>query len=277
MSADDAQKSHEQPGVDLLELCDDVRRPETTAPPAERDVFEQKRAERKLRRERRRLKRMLRLYEHEHRLIAYEIHDGLVQEITGAHMRLEALLQDEELGSPRLRAEVRCAAGLCGRALAEARRLIDGLRPPVLDERGVVAAVRHLIEERGAATPAIEFSAEPGVERLDPLLEVSLYRIVQEGIANATRHSGSDRVRVRLSQVGGRVQLEIRDWGRGFDPQHVGASRFGLQGIRERARLLRGRATIDSAPAEGTRVFVDLPATVEARQKVVSLSRWRNP
>jgi len=269
MSASDDEKSREQLLVELLALRAEVRRLRASARP---DVFEPNRAERKLRSKRRRMKRMLRLYEHEHRLIAYEIHDGLVQEITGAHMGLEALLQEEELLSPRLRAEVRRAAELCGRALAEARRLIDGLRPPVLDEKGVVAAVRHLIEDRDTMEPAIEFSADLGVEHLDPLLEVALYRIVQEGIANATRHSGSDRVRIRLSQVGGRVHLEIRDWGRGFDPEHVGASRFGLQGIRERARLLRGRAVIDSAPAEGTRVFVDLPAAAEAREEVVSTS-----
>jgi len=267
MSASDSQESRRQLSAELIELRGEVRRPKAAPTRAEPDVFEQKRAQRKLRSKRRRMKRMLRLYEHEHRLIAYEIHDGLVQEITGAHMRLEALLQDEEFRSARLQGEVRRAAELCGRALAEARRLIDGLRPPVLDEMGLVAAVRHLIEGRGTTKPAIEFSADLGVERLDPLLEVSLYRIVQEGIANATRHSGSDRVRVRLSQVGGRVHLEIRDWGRGFDPEHVGANRFGLQGIRERARLLRGRAVIDSAPAEGTRVFVDLPATAEAREK----------
>jgi len=204
-------------------------------------------------------------------LIAYEIHDGLVQEITGAKMLLESLLQDEEAAPQRMRAEIRQAVELAGRAVVEARRLIEGLRPAVLEEWGVAAAVRKLIRDRGATRPTVEFSADLERERLDPLVEASLYRIVQEAVANATRHSDSDRVQVRLSQVGGRIYLEIRDWGRGFDPERVGANCLGLQGIREQARLLRGRAVIESAPSEGTRILVDLPAR-EARKELVSLS-----
>ena len=104
-------------------------------------------------------------------------------------------------------------------------------------------------------------------DRLEPLLEATVYRIVREAVTNLNRHSQSDRSEIRLTQVGDRLQIEIEDWGIGFDPAGVGKDRFGLQGIRERARLLGGRAVISSAPGKGTRVFVDLPV-VPALQEV---------
>jgi signal transduction histidine kinase len=92
-----------------------------------------------------------------------------------------------------------------------------------------------------------------------PILENAIYRICQEGLANACKHSHSDRVRIRLSQIEDRIRIEIRDWGDGFDPSHVQENRFGLIGIRQRVRLLGGRHRIQSAPAKGTRLTVELP------------------
>lgn len=104
-------------------------------------------------------------------------------------------------------------------------------------------------------------------ERLEPLLEGTIYRIVQEAIANARRHSRSDRAVVRLTQTEARIHVEVRDWGIGFHPAKVGRGRFGLAGIRERARLLNGWASIESSPGRGTRILVELPAAgVPARK-----------
>jgi signal transduction histidine kinase len=88
-----------------------------------------------------------------------------------------------------------------------------------------------------------------------------IYRIVQEGLTNARRHSHSDRILVSLKQRDNRLRIEIRDWGVGFDPQTVHENRFGLQGIRERARLLEGRCRIKSKPGKGTCIVVELPVT----------------
>ena len=96
-------------------------------------------------------------------------------------------------------------------------------------------------------------------ERLEPLLEATIYRIVQQAINNIQRHSRAERAEIRLTQQGDWIHLEIQDWGIGFDPSSVSEDRFGLQGIRERARLMRGRAVIDSAPGKGTQINVDLP------------------
>jgi len=212
-----------------------------------------------LRRREHLMRRLLHSHEQERRLIAYEVHDGLVQYATGAQMQLEALLQTEQLPSGPVRGRIELAVDLVKKSVSEARQLIFGLRPPILDELGIVPAIEHLIEGRQKDGASVDFSADVQFDRLDPLLEATIYRIVQEAVANVERHSRSDRAEIRLTQVEDRIHVEIQDWGIGFDPAKVNENRFGLQGIRERTRLLRGRVVIDSAPGKGTRVFVDLP------------------
>ncbi len=142
----------------------------------------------------------------------------------------------------------------------EARRLISGVRPPILDESGVVAAVAHLVYElRTPKGPKVEFRSKVEFSRLAPILENAIYRIAQEGLANARAHSESKKVSVGLMQRGDRLRIVIRDQGIGFDPKTVEEGRFGLEGIRERARLLGGKLAIDSAPGRGARIVVDLP------------------
>jgi len=211
--------------------------------------------------------------EWDRRLIAYEIHDGLIQEAIGAHMHLEALLQSGQVPPGPARDKIELALRLVRSAVGEGRRLIGGLRLPVLERSGVVAAIQRLIEEQPPGGPSIELIADVPPERLEPLLETTLYRIAQEAITNVRRHSKSDRAEIRLSQAGDRIRIEIRDWGVGFDPAHVERKRLGLEGIRERARLLRGRVEIDSAPGEGTRVFVDLPLAYPAGEAAIMNDR----
>jgi signal transduction histidine kinase len=97
--------------------------------------------------------------------------------------------------------------------------------------------------------------------RLDPDLENAVFRIVQEALTNVERHSGADEGEVDLSERDGRLRIEVRDRGVGFDPLAVSDGRFGLEGVQERARLAGGTASIESAPGKGTRVVVDLPIT----------------
>ena len=145
----------------------------------------------------------------------------------------------------------------------EARRLIAGVRPPVLDEEGVVAAVAHLVNEQGRLKgPKIEYRSRVDFDRLVPILENAIYRIAQEGLANACRHSKSEKVRVSLLQREDRVRIEIRDWGTGFDPREAKEDCYGLVGMRQRARLLGGRCSIRSTMGKGTRIVVELPVVM---------------
>ena len=225
-----------------------------------RDISERKAARSALERERRTLEHMLRASDHERQLIAYDIHDGLAQQLAGSLMQFQVCdcLRD---GKP---AEARAAfdrgVALLRQGHFEARRLISGVRPPILDESGVVAAVAHLVNEMTLdERPRVEFQSKVRFDRLAPVVENVIYRIVQEGLANAARHSRSEIVRIGLWQRGDRVRIAIRDWGVGFNPKTVGRHRFGLKGIRERARLLGGTCRIRSRAGAGTTIRVELP------------------
>lgn len=227
------------------------------------DITDRKEAEEAMRRDHQMLTRLVAAHDHERRLISYEIHDGLAQQLTAAIMQFQVL---EQMGEPIPEAVLKLCGGiedLLQAALAEARRLIRGGRPPILDEAGLVTAIQNLAHEINSEHgPDIEVHTDVRFGRLEPMLENALYRIAQESVANACRHSKSDRIELRLVQIGDRVRIETQDWGVGFDPQTVDENRFGLAGIRERARLLGGEATIQSAPGQGTRVTVELPLAV---------------
>src|SRR5690606_9506381 len=110
------------------------------------------------------------------------------------------------------------ALTLLRESLDEGRRLISGLRPPILDEQGIVAAIAYLVGEHVAAgVAAIRFNHDVHFDRLEPLLEGTLFRIAQEALNNVKRHSHSETAAVDLSQIGDRIQLQIRDWGVGFE------------------------------------------------------------
>jgi len=224
------------------------------------DITEHKRAAEALQREHRTLKRLLQSSDHERQLIAYEIHDGLAQQLAGAIMQFQTYASLK--ASNRQEADKAFKAGMTmlRQGHGEARRLISGVRPPILDEFGIIAAVAHLVnEQQGRKGPIVEFHGEVGFDRLAPLLENAIYRIVQEGLANACKHSRSKRVRVDLVQRGETLRITIQDRGIGFDPEKVEEEHFGLDGIRQRARLLGGSAVVTSAPKKGTSLVVELP------------------
>jgi signal transduction histidine kinase len=156
--------------------------------------------------------------------------------------------------------KVLAAGKLLGQAIQEGRRLVSELRPLIIDEEGVLGAVEYLVsEEKAQEGLDISFDHKVEFRRLPPLLEGTMFRIVQEALNNVKRHSRADRAEVRFRQVGDRVEIEVRDRGVGFDPSQVPDQRFGLRGIQERARLFKGKAIIESSPGEGTRIFVELP------------------
>lgn len=232
------------------------------------DITELKRAQAAMEREQTTLKHMLQASDHERQLIAYDIHDGLAQYLTGAIMQLDVADQQRSL-NPTEASKAHDAGMLMVRqSLAETRRLISGVRPPILDESGIVAAVAHLVyEHRGRNGPKIEFRSKVDFGRLDPVFENAIYRIAQEGLTNAWKHSNSKKVCLGLIQRGDHVRVIIQDRGVGFDPKIIQEGRFGLEGIRQRARLLGGKALIDSTPGKGTRIIVDLPIVLRSENR----------
>ncbi len=229
-----------------------------------RDITERKHAQEALGRERRTLERLLQASDHERQLIAYEIHDGLAQELAGAMVQFQIYDHQKEAAPGDARRAFDGGMSLLRQAHAEARRLISGVRPPILDESGVLAAIAHLVHDPAFDLgPKIEFHSHVAFQRLPPVVENIIYRIVQEGLSNARRHSKSKRVRLSLSQRKGRLRIALRDWGVGFDVGQVPENRFGLEGMRQRARLLGGTCSIKSKPGVGTHLVVELPVVEE--------------
>jgi signal transduction histidine kinase len=225
-----------------------------------RDVTDRKRAEAELREEQQLLREMLDLQERDRKLVAYEIHDGLAQQLAGALFKFQSIDHLREHEPDVARKMFGEAVELLRESMAETRRLIDGLRPPILDKSGVIAAIASLIsEQQPQGAPAIEFVHPADFGRLAVPLEGAIFRIVQESLTNACRYSQSEKVRVELRRANDRVHAEVQDWGVGFDPTRVERGHIGLQGIRERAELLGGTAVIESAPGKGTRLRIELP------------------
>ena len=167
------------------------------------DISERRLVQQALEKERHTLEHLLRSSDHERQLIAYEIHDGLAQQLAAAIMQFEAYSHQKN-GEPSEAAKAYDAGmTMLRQGHFEARRLISGVRPPILDESGIVAAVTHLVnEQRLRGGPKIKFRRKVGFDRLVPILENAIYRIVQEGLANACKHSGSNRILVELRQEG---------------------------------------------------------------------------
>ncbi len=229
------------------------------------EITSRKQHEQELQNEQELLRKLLDLHERDRQLIAYEIHDGLAQQMAAALMHFQAFehvamhqmaVKDFDRGLHLLR-----------EAVQETRRLISGLRPPVLDELGVVAAIEYLINELRADVPEIEFEHRTTFTRLAPPLESAIFRIVQEALANIRTHSGSRRAKVELIQLGQRLRLTVRDWGRGFDMAKINQGRFGLQGIQQRGRLLGAKVNIDSRPGHGTSVEIDFPLILDRNEE----------
>lgn len=207
--------------------------------------------------------RALNAAEEERRRISLELHDDASQRLAAILMRLRLArgLSEPETKNAVLE-EVRTELAEAADGL---RRYAQGLRPPALDELGLGPAieshVRHISE---SAVVPVELSVE-GVGRLEaPEAELALYRIIQEAISNALRHSQARRVRVEVERRDGAAVAAVRDDGIGFDVASVMADDnadrgLGLFGMRERAEYVGGRVEIRSEPGQGTVVRAAVP------------------
>lgn len=191
------------------------------------------------------------------RLFAFEIHDGIAQYAAAANMHLESFAALQGTMNQRAASEFKRACALLQETLREAQSLMQGLHSQLQGD--LVQAVRSLIDARQSASgPAIELSVDAPEIVLSEEPHLAIYRVVQEALSNALKHSGSQRIRVELSSGHRSVQAEVRDWGRGFDPDSP-SNGHGLAGIRRRASLLGGEAHVSSVPGGGTTVRVILP------------------
>lgn len=225
---------------------------------------EHKRIEEKLRQavrqEHRNIKRLVQASDHERQLIAKQIHEGLAQQLAGALMHFYAFVYLKNKKPRKAAKAYDTGISMLQQGQCATRSLLASVRSPTLDMSGIVEAVAHLVHEEDRKNgPKVYFHCNVTFDRLDSNLENAIYRITQEALANACQHSKSEKVRVRLVQRKDLTRIEVRDWGVGFCTKLARERSFGLEGIRQRVRLLGGECSIRSAAGKGTRVTVELP------------------
>ena len=193
--------------------------------------------------------------------LARELHDSVTQSLYGVYMYAEATARLLEAGDvPAAIEQVRDIHHTAREALGEMRLLIYELRPPLLDEQGLVAALQDRLDAvEGRAGIHTTLIADVQTS-LPPTLEDGLYRIAQEALNNALKHAQAQHIGIELRQSNGKVVLKITDDGIGFDPAMVQeGGGLGLRGMQERSAHLQGRLEVQSAPAAGTTILVEVP------------------
>jgi signal transduction histidine kinase len=211
--------------------------------------------------------KLLGTQEEERRRVAYEVHDGLAQVAVAAHQNLQAFARRHAPESEKGRRELDLILKQVRATVSDARRVIANLRPTALDDLGLAAALSLEVDRLVEEGYRVNFEEYLGTERLPAEMEIALFRVAQEGLTNVRKHSGTQLVSIELRRLDGEVRLEIRDFGRGFDPtapEILGGGpgeRVGLAGLRERVGMLGGELEIEGRPGAGTSIVATIPLT----------------
>ncbi len=193
--------------------------------------------------------------------LAREIHDTLAQGIAGIALRLESAdaLAEANADPEQVRQSIQSALKQARQTLEEARRSVLDLRAAPLEGRTLAQAVAALAAATGADDPHITTEITGAAQPLPVRIEVGIYRIIQEALANIRRHAHARNATIRLEITPDALTAMVSDDGRGFNPERGLHGHYGLLGIRERARLLGGEAQVRSARGRGARIEVRIP------------------
>jgi signal transduction histidine kinase len=212
-------------------------------------------------------RQVLKRLEDERRRIAANLHDGLGQVLIAIrNQTLVAMQRSQEENGVRKRLEE--ISDTTSQALDEVRQITQGLRPYQLNRLGLTKAIRAILNQVSSDSRIVFASRVDDVDNVfDQDAEIHVYRIVQEAINNVIKHSAANEAAVVIKNRNGVVSVSIRDNGRGFDLNSVSASEpnalgYGLSGIAERVRILGGTLIVDSRPAKGTNLSVEIPVPV---------------
>ena len=201
-------------------------------------------------------RRLVELREEERRRIRRDLHDGLGPALAGLTFTLDAVRNLAASDLERANALLASATEQTQTMIGDIRRLIYGLRPPALDELGLIESLRGLASRESSSTTTITVDAPDSLPPLPAAVEVAAYRIVQEALTNVARHARARSCTVQLALEADAVLLEIADNGRGMTGHRAGV---GLQAMQERADELGGSCRITSRPGAGTTVTALLP------------------
>ncbi len=228
-----------------------------------RDVSQRRQAETDLRKSHEQLRQLSAslqsVREEERTRIARELHDELGQRLTGLKMDLAWMAPRLHEDQTALAHKIDTMKALVDATVASMRRIASELRPLVLDDLGLAAAVDWLVEDFSRRTGIQVDTDLQGAEGLDERLAICVFRIIQESLTNVARHAQATQVGIALAVRDGQLALEVRDNGKGLAEGAGDKKTFGLIGMRERAYMFGGQMTIDSRPAEGTAIRVTIP------------------
>jgi len=213
------------------------------------------------------LRRSLTSQEEERQKITRDIHDGIGQSLTSLLLGLRAM--EETTADEKVRENAKSLRAMGAGIHDDLRRIVRGLRPAILDQLGLAAALERLVDEvtrAGTVSIQLDVRTLAGL-RLNAELESTAFRIVQEAISNSLRHSSAKHIRVVLAAQSNNLEITVSDDGKGFDAstifQNLNAS-YGLLSIRERAMICGGRAEIQTSPGAGTTVSACLPLVMRS-------------
>lgn len=237
-----------------------------------RDVTERVRAEQALKQSKEDLRELAAmsqsLREREKSHVARELHDELAQALTALKMDVSWIAERLPPGNTPVSAKVSTVLSLLDATVAATRRISSDLRPLLLDDLGLVPAIEWLVQNfTQRSGVACELAMGSGSLDLEEPYASAVFRIVQESLTNVARHARATQVEVTFERTDSAIGIRVRDNGRGFsasDPRKP--KTFGLMGLRERAGLLGGEATVESEPGRGTTVIVTLPMEDKALQ-----------
>jgi signal transduction histidine kinase len=206
-------------------------------------------------------RRLLEAQENERRAIARELHDELGQALQALKINLQTAQRFPKESAQRLADSI----GIVDHTLQQVRNLSLDLRPSLLDDLGLVAALEWYVERQQQRTGiASHFTAAPPDLHAEPMVETACFRVAQEALTNVIRHAQAQNVWVELRQQGTELHLVVRDDGAGFDVRaaRVRAAQggsFGLLGMQERVELAGGRLDITATPGRGTEIYIRFP------------------
>jgi two-component system NarL family sensor kinase len=203
------------------------------------------------------LRYLIEVQEQEKQFLCHEFHDGLIQYAAGSLMSLEGFCAKRPAGEDL--SQIEAAINNLRKGVEDGRRVIRGIRPAVLDDSGLEAAIEDLIGQFKSSGIMVTQKCDPKIGRLPDMIQTTVYRVVQEALNNARKHSGTDVVRIELSKANGDLHLEVQDFGCGFDVTALRKGGFGLPGMAERVKILGGDCQIQSEQDVGTRISVRLP------------------
>ena len=230
------------------------------------DITEQRHSESALRQAAQDLhgltRRLVQAEEAERRRLARELHDRVGQSLSALNINLDIISRESHALTPALRQRLEDSLGLVDGTLQSIESVMAELRPPLLDEYGLGAALGWHAEEftrRTGVQVAVEDRDPAGSKNARPEAAVALFRIAQEALNNVLKHAKAKSVRVAVSATDEELVLDVHDDGQGFDPRAVRRGRWGMTTMRERAEAAGGQLHVDSAPGQGTRIHARVP------------------